>query len=352
MSDLSLTFDLPLDPTAAFDVLVDELVGALARYGLGFEPGAGGRVRQGASDVGRVIGWQAGRSVRLEWRAAPWDAQGVTEVELRCEPFEAGTRVTLAQQGLGPWLGDGRDLAGWFAGVAAAPLLHATTPQVLGDWLTDRRARRPSGAAAREVYARPLYHYPNFRVILNELALAPSDYLLEVGCGGGALMHDALQSGCRAAGVDHSPDMLRVALAANQSAVESGRLVLARADAHRLPFAGGVFNCAAMTGVLGFLQDALAALGEMRRVLRPGGRIVVLSSDPRWRGTPAAPEPIASHLHFYGDDELAQLARAAGFGDVQVVRRDLEPYARESGIPVEHLPLFAGPGAPFLLARR
>jgi hypothetical protein len=46
------------------------------------------------------------------------------------------------------------------------------------------------------------------------------------------------------------------------------------------------------------------------------------------------------------------LGRDAGFEDVHVVRRDLEPFAREVGVPEEHVPLFGGPGARFLVARR
>jgi hypothetical protein len=68
------------------------------------------------------------------------------------------------------------------------------------------------------------------------------------------------------------------------------------------------------------------------------------------RGTLAAPEPMASYLRFYSDDELRQLAIEAGFGRAKVVRRDLEPFARQAGLPEEDLMLFVGPGAPFLLA--
>ena len=77
----------------------------------------------------------------------------------------------------------GGELAGWFVSQAMAPLLRAAGPEAVGDWVTDRRARRPSGAQAREVYADPLYHWPNFRAILAELALTADDRLLEVGCG-------------------------------------------------------------------------------------------------------------------------------------------------------------------------
>ena len=61
---------------------------------------------------------------------------------------------------------------------------------------------------------------------------------------------------------------------------------------------------------------------------------------------------MASRLRFYSDDELRQLARDAGFDNAKVVRRELLPFARQAGVPVEHLALFAGPGAPFLLAQK
>jgi SAM-dependent methyltransferase len=212
-------------------------------------------------------------------------------------------------------------------------------------------ARRPSGEPARDVYRDPLYHRPNFRVLLSELDLSADDYLLEVGCGGGALLEEALRSGCRAAAVDHSAEMVQVAREANHDAVAEGRLDVIEASADRLPFPDTTFTCAVMTGVLGFLPDPVAALAEIRRVLARGGRLAVLGSDPELRGTPAAPEPIARRLRFYDDEELGRIGREAGFTEVRVERRDLEPFAREVGVPQEHLPLFAGTGARFLFAR-
>jgi SAM-dependent methyltransferase len=232
--------------------------------------------------------------------------------------------------------------------------VHATAPAAFGDWFTDRYARRPSGAQSRATYADPLYHYPNFRVILAELALSADDYLLEVGCGGGALLKAALESGCRAAAIDHSAEMVRLARQTNAAAIAAGRLEVIQGDARSLPFPDATFTRAAMTGVLGFLPDPVAAFAEIRRVLRNGGRFVGLGSDPELRGTPGAPEPMASRLRFYEADELESMGRAAGFADVRVLRRDLEQFAREAGVPEEHLPLFAAPpgqGARFLVCR-
>lgn len=351
MATIRATIDLALEPAASFDVIVAELDSALQRVGMRFEPGSDGRLVEGAVTVGTVVSWKPGEHILLRWRPADWDAGEATDVEIRLEPLDGGTRVVLEHRGWGRLIGEPGELGGWFAGEVLGPLLRATAPQAFGAWLTDRRARRPAGAQARAVYRDPLYHYPNFRVILAELALTPDDYLVEVGCGGGALLKEALRSGCCAAGVDHSPDMVRLAREENQDAVLDGRLDVLEASAESLPFPDATFTCAAMTGILGFLPDPVAALAEIRRVLGRRGRLVALGSDPELRGTLGAPEPMASRLRFYEDDELQELAYKAGFEEVAVARRDLEPFAREVGVPAEHVALFAG-ATRFLLARR
>jgi hypothetical protein len=45
-----------------------------------------------------------------------------------------------------------------------------------------------------------------------------------------------------------------------------------------------------------------------------------VETGPELRGTPAAPEPLASRGHFYSDEQLAELARKAGFDEVEVAR--------------------------------
>jgi hypothetical protein len=97
----------------------------------------------------------------------------------------------------------------------------------------------------------------------------------------------------------------------------------------------------------------VAALRELHRTLQVGGRLAVLGSDPELRGTPAAPEPMASRLRCYDSAQLEQLARDAGFSEVRVERRTLGREAEEAGIPDEHLKLFtAGPGTRFLFGRK
>ncbi len=346
--------ELALKPGPAFDLVVRELTLALARGGIALVPGPEGRVATGGVEIGRVSAGKRGARMALEWRGAPWTAEGDLAVTLTCGRTAHGTRVELVLRGVGKAVGSDAEVGGWFAGSVLAPILGAVTPAALGDWITDRRARRPSGAEARATYRAPLYHYSGFRAILAELALAPADVLLDVGCGGGAFLKLALESGCTGAGIDHSREMVELALRENADAVAAGRLDIREGSAYALPWTAGSFTCAAMHGVFGFLAEPVRCLAEIRRVLAPGGRFVGLGSDPELKGTPAAPEPVASRLHFYDTAMLEALARQAGFAAVRVIRPDQEQFAREAGVPAAHLPLFrSGPegGGRFLVAR-
>lgn len=347
----SLEVEIP--PAAAFDVVLEELRTGLERLGLFLEPGPGGRVLDGSFEAGRVAAWKPGEEIRLEWRQASWKPEAVTRVVVRFEAVPGGTRVTVEHEGFGEFLQDrGEELAGWFAHAVAAPLIASWSSSRLGDWITDRAARRPSGRKAKATYQDPLYHRPNFQALLGALDLTPKDRLLDVGCGGGAFLKEALKSGCRAAGIDHSADMVRAAVELNRDAVLSQRLEIHPSDASRLPFADGTFTCAVCTGVFGFLPNPEAVLREIHRVLAHGGRLAVSSSSKELRGTPAAPEPMASRLRFYEDAELESLARAAGFTEVRIDRPDLSGFAREAGIPDEHLGLFEARNGQILVARK
>jgi SAM-dependent methyltransferase len=208
-------------------------------------------------------------------------------------------RQLLRESGLG-----GDDLAAWEQSRLA--------PAAFDDWLTDRVARRPAGARAREVYGADDVHDFARRAILDALRLGPEDRLLEIGCGGGLLLRDALAAGATATGLDHSAEMVRLA----RERAPDAEVVMGSAD--ELPFAERSFTAVAMSIVFLFLPDPVGVLRLCRRVLTVGSRAAIYTTAPELRGTPAAPEPLAGRSHFYDDESLAALARRAGFADVVV----------------------------------
>jgi ubiquinone/menaquinone biosynthesis C-methylase UbiE len=186
------------------------------------------------------------------------------------------------------------------------------------DRMTDRVARRPRGRAARETYGADDVHSWAWDPVLEALQLTPDDGLLEVGCGGGVFLRRALETGCGAVGVDHSQEMVHLA-----RRITEGRAPIVHASADRLPFEQDAFTAVSCLVAFFFFPDPVAALLEFNRVVHSErGRVAVYTTAPEMKGTPAAPYPLATRGHFYEDDELAGLARAAGFREVEVRRPD------------------------------
>ncbi|MDG6991317.1 MAG: methyltransferase domain-containing protein [Nitrososphaerota archaeon] len=330
----------------AFDRFVSDFAGSLRARGLEFIPGDRGRLDEGGAVVGKVTRWEPGRAVEIDWRpSSAWGDGSKSKITISFEPLDGGTRLVFETDAPAALLGDrGPLLSDWFIDEVLAGATQAVSPSRFATWLTDRRARKPAGVEARTTYRDPVYHRPNFKAILHRLDLRDDDVLLEVGCGGGAFLSEALERGCTAAGVDHSADMVDVAREANRKAVAEGRLEIREAEAESLPFPDRQFTCVVCTGVFALVSDPAKVMAEMHRVLRGRGRVVLFTDSEELRGTEAAPEPIASHSKFFSDEELVQMALEAGFAEAEVERPDLGPYAREAGLSDELVRMFSGPG--------
>jgi ubiquinone/menaquinone biosynthesis C-methylase UbiE len=186
------------------------------------------------------------------------------------------------------------------------------------DRMTDRVARRPHGRKAREVYGADDVHSFAWEPVLAALALGSADRLLDVGCGGGVFLRRALETGCDAVGLDHSPEMVALARANSGAHVVEGR-------AEELPFAEGEFTAVSCIVAFFFMDDPVRVLSEFRRVLDPtSGRLAIFTTPPEAKGTPAAPYPLATRGHFYTDAELEALPLAAGFGESRVTRTEID----------------------------
>jgi SAM-dependent methyltransferase len=114
------------------------------------------------------------------------------------------------------------------------------------------------------------------RPLLPALCSTPAPVVLDVATGTARLPMALLRQWGfhgRIVGLDLSTRMLT--LAQRKSATQSNRVGLVHADAMRLPFADGTFHAVTSLEALELLPDSARALGEMVRVLRPGGRLLV-----------------------------------------------------------------------------
>ncbi len=100
--------------------------------------------------------------------------------------------------------------------------------------------------------------------------VAPGD-VLDAGMGPGRLCVELDALGWTVSGVDASERMVEAA----RARLPHARDRLVHADLERIPFAAGAFDAVAATGVLEYVDDLHRALGELHRVLRPGGVAVI-----------------------------------------------------------------------------
>jgi ubiquinone/menaquinone biosynthesis C-methylase UbiE len=116
--------------------------------------------------------------------------------------------------------------------------------------------------------------------------------VIDVGCGRGEIVRHCSALGADAYGVDYAPvavHLARRALAHQEQ--RPGQTGLAQADAKRLPFPDNFFDRALVFDVVEHLQpwELERAYGEIRRVLKPGGMIVIHTAPNRWYDVYAYP---------------------------------------------------------------
>jgi len=115
--------------------------------------------------------------------------------------------------------------------------------------------------------------------VLAALSLRTGERVLEIGCGGGYYTSDAARfvgpTG-RVWAIDISPDQIR---AAQERCAEFAWVECRTADIASAPYGNAQFDAVFAVQVLEYLVDLDAGLSQIHRMLRPGGRLVVVATD-------------------------------------------------------------------------
>jgi len=191
------------------------------------------------------------------------------------------------------------------------------------------------------------------RTMVDAVRAKPGERVLDVATGTGLVAAELVRRyGCDVVGLDQSPQMLaqaRLRLERDRRLAE--RVTLMNGEAERLPFADGEFDHLTFTYLLRYVDDPSAAVQELARVVRPGGRVASLEfavpaaplGRALWQAYARVGLPTLGRLvsrewaetgrflawsipDFYERHSIGQVTRMwrrAGIGDVQVKRMSL-----------------------------
>jgi SAM-dependent methyltransferase len=184
------------------------------------------------------------------------------------------------------------------------------------------------GGTGPENYERffvPTIGEPLARELVASAHLVPGERVLDVACGTGVVTRLAAERVGAAgvvAGLDVNADMLKVA----RSASAAFPIEWHESSAESMPLPDDAFDVVLCQMGLQFVPDKVAALREMRRVARPGGRVLVNLPAPNAffdalenvmaRHVPGGAAFVGKVFSLHDTAEIERLFHAAGFADV------------------------------------
>ena len=160
------------------------------------------------------------------------------------------------------------------------------------------------------------------------LGLRPGELLLDLGCGFGRHAFEGLRRGARVVACDMATHELVETRSLFGAMATAGEIApdslgeCVNGDATRLPFADATFDRIIASEVMEHIGDDVGALGELTRVLRPGGTMAI--TIPAWLPEKVcwalsdeyyAPKAVGGHVRIYTEDELRSKMRGAGLSD-------------------------------------
>jgi len=190
----------------------------------------------------------------------------------------------------------------------------------LGVYLV-RQVKKPDRFAGR-FFARMMNgsHAPLTDWAFTHLEIPEDATVLDVGCGGGRTIEKLAAKAAQVYGIDYAAGSVASSRAHNQRLIAEGRVHVDQASVSRLPFADDKFDLVTAIETQYYWPNLQGDMKEILRVLRPGGRLMVVAESYKGARNDAVLGPVMNLLgssRLSLDDHRA-LFLAAGYVGVEV----------------------------------
>jgi len=199
--------------------------------------------------------------------------------------------------------------------------------------LLSLQARKPSGWFGRVVMSR-LFDKANADLnnfVKDLLELQEHDTVLEIGFGPGKLINQIAQITTKGfvEGIDFSEAMLALASKTNKQYISSKKVKLQSGNCNDMPYNPESFNKVCTSNTIYFWENPNETFKEIFRVIKAGGKLVVGFRDKDQMNNLPLSKDVFS---LYTADEVKTFLSNAGFSDVQVVNKAVQPFVSHCAV--------------------
>jgi len=157
---------------------------------------------------------------------------------------------------------------------------------------------------------------------LGHVALEKRFTILDVGCGGGRTIEKLASAASKGKvyGIDYSPASVAVARATNADSIAAGRVDVQQGSVSKLPFADDTFDVVTAVETHYYWPNLTDDLREIQRVLKPGGKLLIIAETYKGRRHDFVYRPAMMLLRatYLTPDEHREALTSAGYADVEV----------------------------------
>ena len=157
---------------------------------------------------------------------------------------------------------------------------------------------------------------------LKHVVIEKHDTILDVGCGGGRTVHKlaGIAPEGKVYGVDHSQESVNASRRTNTQLIEIGRVEIRHGSVSALPFSDHTFDLVTAVETHVFWPDLVADMREVLRVLKPGGKLIIIAEYYKGGKHDRRDQKIAEFmkLPFLSVGEHAELFSKAGYSNLEM----------------------------------
>jgi ubiquinone/menaquinone biosynthesis C-methylase UbiE len=157
---------------------------------------------------------------------------------------------------------------------------------------------------------------------LKHISIEKHYTILDVGCGGGMTVRKlaGIATEGKVYGIDFSEECVTVSRRTNKQLIKMGRVEIRQGSVSCLPFSDDMFDLVTAVDSHYYWPDLVADMQEVLRVLKPGGRLVIIGETykgGRYDGRDRKFVELVN-LAYHSVNELGELISRAGYSDVQM----------------------------------